>query len=469
LKETRSAIFAALLTACGTDSTPSALAGFSSASDAALQATDAGPDAPSHAVGSDAARPILDEGGTSSTRDDASSTYDVASSTHDVASSTRDDASSTQEDADATMQGRSVDAGSTGTWVDISPYGLMSALGLAVAPSAPGTLYVNAKTGWPPSDPKSGIYKSTDGGNSWGAGPIGTAFYNYDGTVYTGGNPWQVGVSWTLAVDPTDADVVYAHCSFFGPQGPWKTTDGGASWRSILSSADAAQMTPDVYAITIDPLDHLHVLMTFHSPWATTSPAGIAESKDGGATWLLHPPPSGVDWGTGHYAFFLGQDDAGAPSSTAWMLATQSAGFWRSLDAGATWTQVSATYGMQHGGGALYRASTGALYMGAVSHLIRSTDNGQTWTDAGAPSNEDGYNSVIGDGTRMYVQSANTGTNTTGPQPFYTSLETDGTHWTPQNTQTFPDGPGWMAVDRKNQLVYASLWDQGLWRLATGD
>jgi photosystem II stability/assembly factor-like uncharacterized protein len=355
-----------------------------------------------------------------------------------------------------------VDGGAAGTWVDISPFGLQAALGLAVAPSAPGTVYVNAKTGWPPSDPKSGIFKSTDGGNSWGAGAVGTKFFNYDGSS-AGANPWQTGVSWTLAVDPTNADIVFAHCSFFGPQGLWKTTDGGDSWRYMFSSTDNSQMTADVYAIAIDRRNAMHLLVTFHSGWAYKSDAGVAESKDGGATWIQHPPRAG--WGAGHYAFFLEQDDAGMPSSQAWILATQGNGYWRTMDGGATWTQVTSSYNMQHGAGGMYRASTGVLYMGAVGHLLRSTDNGKSWSDAGAPSNSDGYNTVIGDGKRMYVQSANTGTNTTGPQTFYTSLETDGTHWTAYNAQKFADGPGWTAYDATNRLVYASLWEHGLWRL----
>src|SRR5262249_49019189 len=156
---------------------------------------------------------------------------------------------------------------------------------------------------------------------------------------------------------------------------------------------------------------------------------GVAESKDGGATWIQHPAPSGVAWGQGHYVFFLKQDDNGAPSSDAWILATQNAGFWRTVDAGQSWNQVSSTFIMQHDAGGMYRASTGVLYMGAVGHVIRSDDNGKTWADAGAPSTQDGYNTVIGDGTRMYIQLANTGTNSTQTlQPFYTSLETDGTH-----------------------------------------
>lgn len=353
-----------------------------------------------------------------------------------------------------------------GTWVNVTPQGNTGVLGIASSASSPSTLYVNAYSTWPPSGSNSGIYKSTNGGDSW-VGPIGTKFYNYDGSAYTDGNPWNKGVAWTIAVDPTNPNVVYAMCAFWGPQGLWKTTDGGNTWRSILSGTDTSQMTADIYAITIDPRNPLHVLLTFHSGWHFTADAGVAESKDGGNTWIQHPPTGA--WGAGHYVFFLGRDDAGNPSSDAWILATQYAGYWRTMNAGQTWTQVSSQYNMQHGAGAMYRASNGALYMGATNHLIRSTDNGRTWVDSNAPSNQDGYNAVIGDGVRMYIQTANTGSNTTGPQPYYTSLETDGTHWAVQNSQRFNDGPGWMAVDRSRKIIYSANWHYGLWRLTTGN
>ena len=364
-------------------------------------------------------------------------------------------------------------AHTVGSWVEISPPdtvtdpgGLHSAIGVGSSPQAPATIYVDAYPTWPPSGDKAGIYKSTDRGDTW-TGPLGKSFFNNDGSAYTEGNPWQQGVSWNIAVDPTDADTVYSMCSFFGPQGLWKTTDGGDTWSAIMSRDDTDKMSADIYAITIDPNNHEHVLVTFHSGWNFGPDAGVAETVNGGMSWIQHPPQSG--WLAGHYAFFLGQDDAGKPSSDAWMLATQGDGYWRTLDAGKTWTQVSSKYQMQHGACALYRASTGVLYMGALNNLLRSTDNGKTWDTAGAPSNQDGYNSVIGDGVRMYVQSANTGTSSVGPGSFYTSLETDGLNWEVQNDQTFEDGPGWMTADRTQKVVYAALWDHGLWRLYTGN
>jgi hypothetical protein len=123
---------------------------------------------------------------------------------------------------------------------------------------------------------------------------------------------------------------------------------------------------------------------------------------------------------------------------------------------------------MQHGANQLYRASTGVLYLGATGKLLRSADDGATWTDAGAPHNQDGYNAVIGDGTYLYAQPTNTGASSAGPQSYSYALETTGTSWQPYGSQTFTAGPMSMAVDRANGFVFSSNWRAGVWRLPTG-
>ena len=345
-----------------------------------------------------------------------------------------------------------------GTWVNITPPQIppmlpfvepqfgMATIGLS--PVAPSTIYVGTNY--------NGIFKSTDGGNNWVK-------------INTGANSVALdkGRNWTLAVDPTNVNTLYTVAGY-GPvqQGIFKSVNGGVDWKQMLTGSTLSQTTGDIYSIAIDPLNHLHLLVGSHSPWNFGSNAGVLESLDGGQKWILHA--SQGPWGAGHYVFFLGQDDAGGPSSAAWLLATQGNGFWRTLDSGTTWTQVSSTENMQHGAGQLYRAITGALYTGAVQHPLRSTDNGRTWTAVGPPNTRDGYNAIIGDGTYLYAQSANTGASTTGPHPYYYSLETDGTMWQPYSDQTFADGPVSMAFDARNRILYSSNWCAGLWRLATG-
>jgi hypothetical protein len=119
---------------------------------------------------------------------------------------------------------------------------------------------------------------------------------------------------------------------------------------------------------------------------------------------------------------------------------------------------------MQHGGVSIYQSKTGALYVGALSQIMRSTDNGLTFTLVG-PKTQDGYYAIIGDGTNMFTQWGNTGGNTTGDQTYLTSPEADGMTWTAYNAQKFADGPYRMAYDATNHIIYSANWNAGVWAL----
>jgi hypothetical protein len=169
----------------------------------------------------------------------------------------------------------------------------------------------------------------------------------------------------------------------------------------------------------------------------------------------------GSSWGQGHSIWFLGD-------SNTWLLGAQYGGYWRTTDSGDTWGQVSTT-NMQHGGTSAFVSKTGVLYVGALSNVLRSTDNGLTFTSV-APSTSDGYYAVIGDGNFLYTQLGNTGGNGTGqPQPYVVSSEDDGTTWTPYNSQTFSDGPYRMTFDPINRIIYSSNWNAGVWALKVKD
>ena len=292
-----------------------------------------------------------------------------------------------------------------------------------------------------------GIWKTTNQGASWSR-------------VSTGANGANLatGRNWTLAVDPTNANVVYTVAGYGSGQGLWKSTNGGVDWSQMLPQSVMNSATADIYSISIDPADHNHLLVGSHSGWNFTANAGVLESRDGGNSWTLHQPQG--SWGKGHYVFFI--------NSTTWLLGTQDAGFWRTTNSGSSWTKVSNEH-IQHGGGQLYRASTGVLYTGALNTLLRSTDNGASWSRVG-PTTSDGYNAIIGDGTTMYAQRANTGMATTAAAPYVVSRESDGLTWTPHNNgaQTFGNGPINMVYDATNRIIYSSNWRAGVWKLALG-
>src|SRR5262249_46194352 len=78
--------------------------------------------------------------------------------------------------------------------------------------------------------------------------------------------------------------------------------------------------------------------------------------------------------------------------------AVQGDGVFRSMDAGATWTQLSSTTSVNSGGAFNFTTkvlcdSLGNVYVGTRSGLKRSTNQGTSWTDI-TPT---GTSSLIGD------------------------------------------------------------------------
>jgi hypothetical protein len=145
------------------------------------------------------------------------------------------------------------------TWQTSSPPGLACVFdALAVAPSAPATLYAGGANANPGPfgcrNSRSSLARSTDGGSSWTAADTGL-----------GG----AGVI-SLTVDPLDPRTLYAQTSEAAvtPAGVWKSTDGGATW---LRTGD---LTADklVFAVGGGTLWGIHGNQVF-------------ASHDGAASW----------------------------------------------------------------------------------------------------------------------------------------------------------------------------------------
>ncbi len=123
---------------------------------------------------------------------------------------------------------------------------------------------------------------------------------------------------------------------------------------------------------------------------------------------------------------------------------------------------------MQHGGTSAFYSKTGVLYVGALSTILRSVDNAQTFTMVG-PQTSDGYYAIIGDGSRLYTARGNTGDSTGAADTYYVSDESDGTSWVAMNGQTFGDGPYRMSYDGTKGIIYSANWNAGVWALEVDD
>src|SRR6478672_9831366 len=151
---------------------------------------------------------------------------------------------------------------------------------LAIAPSDTNVIYLG--TGEPNSrntiEPGAGVYKSTNGGESW-------TFVGLRETQHIG----------RVVVDPRNANVVYVAAlgpawKAGGDRGLYKSTDGGANWKLIKAGANAKTGAVDVQ---LDPSNPDIVYASFweryRTPYSLNSGgvgSGLFKSTDGGNTWV---------------------------------------------------------------------------------------------------------------------------------------------------------------------------------------
>jgi photosystem II stability/assembly factor-like uncharacterized protein len=347
-----------------------------------------------------------------------------------------------------------------GVWKKISPAGVafhsgggddVFTQGIVVDPCNPATLYLSVSS-FDVKGGKPGVYKTTDAGSTW------KVVGNLDEPIH-------------VRIDPKDPNHLYAVDGVRGAtMGFWVSRDAGNTWTMPAGFNDlkSKMFQYDTYDVAADPADFNHVLVTSHSGWGQSSgdDSGVLESKDGGDTWTVRGPLKG--WGHGNGIWFLS-------NSNTWLFGSQGDGFWRTSDGGGTWSQVVPTAcapecnvgnNMQHGGGGVYRSKNGNLYAGGTPHLMRSKDDGATWTLLAPYA---GYNTIIGDGTSLY-SAPNQEPGALGAG-FITAPETNDTMWTAYPGGTVLNGGGGasgpfeMAFDSANRIVYAGCWSAGVWAL----
>jgi photosystem II stability/assembly factor-like uncharacterized protein len=175
-----------------------------------------------------------------------------------------------------------------------------------------------------------GVYRSTDGGNTW----------SHSGLPEAG----QIG---RIVVDPRDPDVAFVAALGhpFGPnpeRGVFRTRDGGASWEKVLFISDSTgavdlAMRPDNPRILFAGMWRAE-----RKPWTMISGAlegGIWRTKDGGDSWnrLEKGLPDGL---VGRTAVSV----SGANPDRVWALIEapgDEGGLFRSDDGGESWKQVN--------------------------------------------------------------------------------------------------------------------------------
>jgi photosystem II stability/assembly factor-like uncharacterized protein len=310
---------------------------------------------------------------------------------------------------------KSIDAGRV--WTPIFDGQSTSSIGaIAVAPSAPNTVYVGSgestlrdSTGF-----GNGMYKSTDAGKTW-------THIGLEDTQHIA----------KVAVDPKNPNVVFVaatgHLYAANEQrGLFRTTDGGNSWKKVLGDENVGAVE-----VVIDPANskviYAGLWNTRRPPWFTYAPTngpggGIWKSTDGGNSWkqlTAGLPAAGI----GRTGIAVARSNPKrvyavvdclvpqAPAATEPPQGTGpqpgplrpgaqtqappgQGGFFRSDDAGATWTKMSGDQALWGRGWYFEKVTVDptdadVVYVPNVA-VNRSMDGGKTWVAMrGSPGGDD--------------------------------------------------------------------------------
>jgi photosystem II stability/assembly factor-like uncharacterized protein len=175
---------------------------------------------------------------------------------------------------------------------------------LAIAPSDSKLLIAGTAN----DDPQlNGVFRSTDAGKTWvRMSPIGDR---------------EIRNIESCAIDPRDPNVVYIGTWHL----PWKTTNGGASWRQTGYPGTGMIDDSDIFGISIDK-DHPDLLYM-------NACSGIYRSVSAGEKWTKIP---GIPFSARRTYALLPH-----PADPRVIFAGTSEGLWRSKDGGRRWTLLT--------------------------------------------------------------------------------------------------------------------------------
>ena len=232
-----------------------------------------------------------------------------------------------------------------------------------------------------------GVWKTIDGGQNW------TPLTDNQASLAIG----------AVAVDPNNPSTIYAGTGGFAQVsyltvGLLKSTDGGTTWTLIRTPYTTGGQVPGFNQIAVQP-GNSNVIMA-----ATNS--GLYRSQDGGQTWAIVLYPVGYSTQIKSIMF----DKKNPTVAYAGLAADNEPIVYKSTDAGATWNPISGTgsnslptqswvaniaLDEDATGSAIYAAiaappSNGDNDLQSPGFIYKTVDGGANWTDLGSPSQDSG-------------------------------------------------------------------------------
>ncbi|MGD2124317.1 MAG: hypothetical protein PVJ76_21485, partial [Gemmatimonadota bacterium] len=255
---------------------------------------------------------------------------------------------------------KTTDGGDTWSFAGLYDVGQIGAV--RIHPTNPDIVWVAANGDIFKPSPERGVYKTTDGGQTWRK------------TLFVSDSTGAMDVE----IQPGNPDVVYAWMSRIERK-PWtiisgsneggfyKSTDGGESWEHIMEGLPGELIGKGNLAVTAAKPDRIFALIE------AKPGGGFYRSDDFGESWqMISDNPQMIQ--RPFYYTTLGADPTDA--NTVYGGAE---GFFKSTDGGVNWSRMSTPHGDNHDiwvspndGNVMVQANDGGANV--------STDGGQTWS-----------------------------------------------------------------------------------------
>lgn len=193
--------------------------------------------------------------------------------------------------------------------------------------------------------------------------------WHFQGPNYSEGGYSGIGRVNVVRNHPTNPNTLYIGSS---GGGPWKSTDGGATWSVLYND----QPTLGVTDIAINPLNASTMYLCTGDANAYDNPSmGLIKSYDGGNTWST----TGITYTATDYTWLTSIIINKRDTNTLFLASTN--GLLRSYNGGADWEEVRAGSFKQ----VLYHPTdTNTIYacqnISDNAQIVRSTNGGDTWT-----------------------------------------------------------------------------------------
>ncbi len=255
---------------------------------------------------------------------------------------------------------KSMDAGESWEFAGLYDVGQIGSV--RIHPTNPDIVWVAANGDIFKPGPERGVYKTTDGGESWRK------------TLFVSDSTGAMDVE----LQPGDPDVVYAWMNRIERK-PWtiisgsheggfyKSTDGGESWERNMSGLPNELIGKGNLAVTAAKPDRIYALVE------AKPGGGFYRSDDFGESWeMVNESPQMIT--RPFYYTTLGADPTDAD-----VVYGGAEGFFKSTDGGVTWTRMPTPHGDNHDiwvnpndGDIMVQANDGGANV--------STDGGRSWS-----------------------------------------------------------------------------------------